>query len=125
MRQMSVWYFDSEHELDAPSKILLDQKLDELFQSEEEPGIYAVVLYNDPVNGFDFVTKVIKDVFGYSTRKAIWLMLKAHFTGKSQLWSGAFNKASEKRKAMVSFGPDPNMVHKGAQALQVTVEIQA
>ena len=121
MGQMSIWYFDLDQELDLSSKNALDQKLDELFQ-REEPGTYAVVLHNDPINGVDFVTRVIKDVFGYSTSKAIWLMLKAHFTGKSRLWCGPYKKACEKMQLMVSFGPDPNLLHKGAEALRVTLE---
>lgn len=120
---MSVWYFDIDQGLDASSKNALDQKLDELLQSDK-PGSYGVVLYNDPINGVDFVTKVIKEVFGYSTSKAIWLMLKAHFTGKSLLWCGPHKEARHKVAWMVSFGPDPNMVHKGAEALRVELERQ-
>ncbi len=118
---MGISYFDIDKELDVSSKNALDRKLNELFQ-HEEPGKYAVILHNDPINGVDFVTGVIKKVFGYSTGIAIWLMLKAHFTGKSRLWCGPYRQAREKMSSMISFGPDPNMVHKGAETLRVTVE---
>lgn len=118
---MSYFYFEIDKELDQASKLKIDTKLKELLQTEE-PGTFSVILHNDPINGVDYVTGIIKEVFGYSTAKAIWLMLKAHFTGKSSLWSGSYEQANEKMNKVVSFGPDPNMAHKGAEPLKVTVE---
>ncbi|TGD70682.1 ATP-dependent Clp protease adaptor ClpS [Mangrovimicrobium sediminis] len=118
---MQPMYFELDKELDSASKLDIDKKLKELFQLDE-PGTFSVVLYNDPINGVDYVTGVIKDVFGYSTTKAIWLMLKAHFTGKSSLWSGAHNEAKERMAQIVARGPDPNMLHKGAEPLKVSVQ---
>ena len=118
---MSFLYFELDKELDQASKLDIDKKLKELLEIDE-PGLFTVVLHNDPVNGLDFVTGIIKKVFGYNTRKAIWLMLKAHFTGKSSLWSGDHNQAKEKMNQMVSYGPDLNMLHKGAEPLKITIE---
>lgn len=120
-RTMSLSYFEIDKELDQASKLEFDKQLKALFQLDE-PGTFSVVLHNDPVNGVDYVTGIIKEVFGYSTSKAVWLMLKAHFIGKSSLWSGRHSQAKEKMNQMVSFGPDPNMSHKGAEPLKVTVE---
>ena len=120
---MNIEYFDIDDFTDIESKEYIDTKLKELSKSEKL-GKYAVILHNDPINGVDYVTKVIKNVFGYSTSKAIWLMLKAHFTGKSILWSGSNVEASRKKDKMISFGPDPNMLHKGPEPIKVTVEKQ-
>lgn len=115
-------YFDRNKGFDlSSSKTIIDKELKELFQTEKSKK-FAVILHNDPVNGVEYVTKVIKDVFNYSVSKSIWLMLKAHFTGKSTLWIGSQKKAEEKKNKMISYGPDPRMVHKGAQPLKVTVE---
>lgn len=118
---MTTSYFEIDTELDQSSKLKIDKKLKELFQLDE-PGTFSVILYNDSINGVDYVTGIIKEVFGYSTGKAIWLMLKAHFSGKSVLWTGAHEKAHEKTNQMLAFGPDPNMIHKGAEPLKVIVE---
>ena len=118
---MSFIHFEIDKDLDHASKLDIDSKLKEIFQLDT-PGTFTVVLHNDPINGVDYVTRIIKEVFGYSTRKAIWLILKAHFTGKSRLWSGEHKAATEKKNQMISFGPDPNMSHKGAKPLMVTVE---
>lgn len=114
-------HFDINKDVDLASKIEIDKKLKELFQLEQA-GTYSVILHNDPINNMEFVTRVIKNVFGYSTSKSIWLMLKAHFTGKSLLWTGSFREAHNKRSKMLSHGPDPTMRHKGAEPLTVTVE---
>lgn len=96
-------------------------RLDEL-SKHSQPKIYAVILHNDPVNSVEYVTEVIRDVFGYRTRKAVWLMLKAHITGKSRLWSGPLESAESKKNEMISRGPDPTRKHKNPDPLTVTLE---
>jgi len=115
------WYFKTSESLSFSPKTTIDEKLKELFQTEEQ-GKFSVVLHNDPINGMEYVVGVIKQVFRYSTAKAVWLMLKAHCTGKSILWIGSKKKAEIKRNKMCSFGPDPKMTHKWARTLTVTVE---
>ncbi|MGF1528771.1 MAG: ATP-dependent Clp protease adaptor ClpS [Candidatus Competibacterales bacterium] len=109
-----------DHDGTAAASCLKDW-LDEITQ-DDRAGKFAVVLHNDPFNSVEYVTKVIRAVFGYSLAKAVWLMLKAHFTGKATLWLGARLEAERKKAAMIAHGPDPLMVHRGAQALTVTVE---
>ena len=44
---------------------------------------YAVVLHNDPMNGFDYVVRILQKVFGYGMTRAIWLTMKAHVSGQT------------------------------------------
>jgi len=118
---MSLVYFDFNKDADLSFKIEISKKLKELLQLEGA-GTYSIVLHNDPINTMEFVTKVIKNVFGYSISKSIWLMLKAHFKGTSILWAGSFLEANDKRNKIISHGPDPTMRHKGAKPLTVTIE---
>jgi ATP-dependent Clp protease adaptor protein ClpS len=83
---------------------------------------YAVVLHNDDVNGFEFVVGVLQKVFRYGALKAFWLTLKAHLTGRSVVWSGSLEVAELKAEQVRGCGPDPNMAHRGAQPLGVSVE---
>ena len=83
---------------------------------------YAVILHNDDINGMDFVISVLRKVFGYSTIKAARLMWQAHTAGRSVLWTGSFEVAEFKALQVQSCGPDPHMVHRGAAALNVSVE---
>jgi ATP-dependent Clp protease adaptor protein ClpS len=83
---------------------------------------YAVVLHNDDVNGFDYVVGVLRKVFNYGRLKAFWLTLKAHVSGRSVVWTGSLEVAELKADQLRSCGPDPNMKHRGATPLGVTVE---
>lgn len=83
---------------------------------------HAVVLHNDPVNGFEYVVGVLKRVFGYPTPKAFWLTMKAHLSGRSIVWTGTLEVAELKADQIRSCGPDPSMIASGACSLSVSVE---
>lgn len=83
---------------------------------------YAVVLHNDDINGMDFVVGVLRKVFNYGRVKAVWLMLKAHVSGQVIVWTGSLEVAELKADQLRSCGPDPNMKHRGAPPLSVSVE---
>lgn len=113
--------FVKKKNLEQAANIDLDLSPERVLHRQED-NQYAVILHNDPVNGVDFVVKVIRSVFAYPLSKAVRLMLQAHFSGRSTLWVGSQNKAQEKRSAMIAHGPDPNRVEHGAQPLTVTIE---
>jgi ATP-dependent Clp protease adaptor protein ClpS len=88
---------------------------------EEQPP-YSVILHNDDINGFDYVIKVLRKVFGYGYPKAFWHTMQAHISGRSAVWTGSLEVAELRAEQIVSCGPDPAMAHKGARPLRVTVE---
>jgi ATP-dependent Clp protease adaptor protein ClpS len=90
-------------------------------RTQRQPS-YAVVLHNDDINGFDYVVGVLCKVFGYKQAKAFWLTLKAHYAGRSIVWSGALEVAELKADQVRACGPDPQMISAGAQPLRVSVE---
>src|SRR5690242_19867582 len=83
---------------------------------------YAVILHNDPVNGFDFVVGALRKVFRYTGAKAFLLTLRAHATGKCIVWSGSFEVAEFKAEQLRSCGADPRKIRAGATTLGVTLE---
>ena len=83
---------------------------------------YAVVLHNDHLNTATFVVTVLRKVFGYGRTKATVLMLQAHRTGRSIVWTGTLELAELKADQVRSCGPDPITAHRGAQQLTVTLE---
>jgi ATP-dependent Clp protease adaptor protein ClpS len=83
---------------------------------------YAVVLHDDPVNGFDFVMGVLKKVFRYNVGKAFALTLRAHPTGRCHVWVGSLEVAELKAEQIQSCGPDPRKKAEGATALGVSLE---
>ncbi len=54
---------------------------------------WKVVVYDDPVNLMDYVTKVFQKVFGYSKEKAEVLMREVHDAKRSVVWTGNREKA--------------------------------
>ena len=83
---------------------------------------YAVVLHNDDLNGMDHVVMALRKVFNYGRTKCVWLMMKAHVTGQSIIWTGSLEVAELKADQLKSCGPDPSMKQKGATSLSVTIE---
>jgi ATP-dependent Clp protease adaptor protein ClpS len=83
---------------------------------------YAVVLHNDDVNGMEHVVGALRKVFNYDLMKAVGLMLQAHQTGRSIVWTGTLELAELKADQLRSCGPDPNMRDRGACPLGVSVE---
>jgi ATP-dependent Clp protease adaptor protein ClpS len=83
---------------------------------------YAVILHNDDVNSFEFVIQVLQKVFHYDVQKAVSLMLQAHETGRSIVWTGSLEVAELKADQIRSCGPDPLMLHNGAAPLGVSIE---
>jgi len=116
-----IYKFDESSDFDTKTKEIVEEKIKEI-QALEREGTYSVVLHNDPINNIDYVVEVVVKVFGYGIAKALWLTLKAHFSGRSMLWSGGFKKAKSNASHIISFGPDPRCIEKGATSLTVTVE---
>ena len=49
---------------------------------------WNVVVYDDPVNLMDYVTRVFMKIFGYPEQRAKTLMMEVHTQGRSLVWSG-------------------------------------
>ncbi len=72
--------------------------LDEITITELETDIdldlpWNVVVHDDPVNLMNFVTLILKRVFGYPQEKAEALMIEVHNLGRSIVWTGNREKA--------------------------------
>lgn len=83
---------------------------------------YAVILHNDDQNGMDHVILVLRKVFQYEAEKCVQLMMEAHKTGRSVVWTGLLEPAELKADQIRSCGPDPVMKVHGAGTLAVTIE---
>ena len=54
---------------------------------------WDVLLWDDPVNTMEYVSKVLRKVFALSKEKAERLMMEAHTHGKTAAWSGEKSQA--------------------------------
>ena len=60
---------------------------------EELDRMWNVLVWNDPVNGMDYVIFVFQRIFGYTVDLARKLMLEVHHEGKSLVASEPREKA--------------------------------
>ncbi len=49
---------------------------------------WNVLVFDDPVNLMEYVTKVFQKVFGYPRERAEKLMMTVHEAGQALVWSG-------------------------------------
>ena len=75
-------------ETDTEITILPSEEVDE---SLDQP--WHVLIYDDPVNLMQYVTMVIRRVFGYPENTASRMMMEVHTRGKSIVWTGERERA--------------------------------
>ncbi|MEM9081938.1 MAG: ATP-dependent Clp protease adapter ClpS [Verrucomicrobiota bacterium] len=54
---------------------------------------WKVVVYDDPVNLMEYVTRVFQKIFGYERQRAEELMMEVHEAKKAIVWTGQREKA--------------------------------
>jgi ATP-dependent Clp protease adaptor protein ClpS len=65
---------------------------------------WIVLVWNDPVNTFNYVTFVFQKLFGYSREKATRLMLQVHHEGKAVVASGTREKCETDVARLHAYG---------------------
>jgi len=72
---------------------------------------WNVIVYDDPVNLMEYVTKVLMKIFGYPKGKASAMMMEVHNLGRSIVWSGEKERAElyvqQLHQAQLSAGMEP------------------
>lgn len=57
--------------------------------STELTSAWNILVFDDPVNLMEYVTKVLQKVFSYPRERAEDLMMTVHTAGKALVWTGA------------------------------------
>ncbi|MBB80801.1 MAG: ATP-dependent Clp protease adapter ClpS [Roseibacillus sp.] len=57
--------------------------------STDLASAWNILVFDDPVNLMEYVTKVLQKVFAYPREQAEDLMLTIHTAGKALVWTGA------------------------------------
>jgi ATP-dependent Clp protease adaptor protein ClpS len=77
---------------------------------------YHVILENDDYHSQEFVVNVLRKALGYSAERAFQLMMLAHTSGRSVVWTGPKEVAELKADQIRTF-------HEGAHGpLHCTIE---
>jgi ATP-dependent Clp protease adaptor protein ClpS len=64
---------------------------------------YNVILENDDHHSVEFVVDVLSKALGYSAERSFQLMMQAHTTGRSVVWTGSKEVAELKADQIQSF----------------------
>ncbi len=64
---------------------------------------YNVILENDDHHSAEFVVEVLQKALGYAQERAMRLMMQAHTTGRSAVWTGPKEVAELKADQIRSF----------------------
>lgn len=64
---------------------------------------YNVILLNDDHHSMEFVIGVLTKVLGCSNERAFQLMLEAHESGRSIIWTGSKEVAELKQEQVITF----------------------
>ena len=65
---------------------------------------WVVLLWNDPVNTMEYVSKAVCRVFSYTAAQAERVMLAAHQAGKAPAWTGEREVAEQHCRALHGWG---------------------
>ncbi len=65
---------------------------------------WIVLVWNDPINTFAYVTFVFQKLFGYSLEKARTLMLQVHNEGKAVVSAGTREKCEADVARLHAYG---------------------
>jgi ATP-dependent Clp protease adaptor protein ClpS len=81
----------------------LDIDFDQMLANELDLP-YDVVLHNDEVNTFEYVTVVLIKVFTYPPGRARTLAERTHNDGQAVVWSGARDEAVTYTQTLLGHG---------------------
>jgi len=95
-------------------------------QTKEEQEVkkqppYNVILHNDDDHSFDYVIRMLKELFAHPEEKG-WLMAEeVHTKGKVIVCTTSLERAELKRDQIHAFGPDP-LIPRCAGSMSATIE---
>jgi ATP-dependent Clp protease adaptor protein ClpS len=68
---------------------------------------YNVVLLNDDDHSFEYVIRMLKELFAHSEQRGFLMALEVHERGRCIVCTTSLERAELKRDQIHAFGPDP------------------
>ena len=90
----------------SDTAVLPEQKTDTDEQTKRQPP-YHVILLNDDDHTFDYVIRMLKELFGHPEEKGFLMALEVHEKGKVVVCTTSLERAELKRDQIHAYGPDP------------------
>jgi len=81
---------------------------------------YHVILLNDNDHSFDYVIRMMKELFGHPEPKGFQIATEVHEKGRAIVCTTSLERAELKRDQIHAYGPDPLIPRcKGAMSAMI------
>jgi ATP-dependent Clp protease adaptor protein ClpS len=96
-----------------------EKKTQEEQKTRRQPP-YNVILLNDDDHTFDYVIRMLRQLFGHSEQKGYMLAVEVHTKGRVIVDTTSLERAELKRDQIHAFGPDPLLARcKGSMSAEI------
>lgn len=82
---------------------------------------YNVILHNDDDHSYDYVIRMLKELFAHPEEKGFQMAEEVDRTGKVIVCTTSMERAELKRDQIHAFGPDP-LIPRCAGSMSATIE---
>jgi ATP-dependent Clp protease adaptor protein ClpS len=96
------------------------RKTKEKQETKKQPP-YHVILHNDDDHSFDYVIRMLKELFAYPEEKGFQMADEVHNKGKVIVCTTSLERAELKRDQIHAFGPDP-LIERCAGSMSASIE---
>jgi ATP-dependent Clp protease adaptor protein ClpS len=103
----------------SDTAVLPEQQTDTQDKTKRQPP-YNVILLNDDDHTFDYVIRMLKELFGYPEEKGFLMALEVHESGRVVVCTTSMERAELKRDQIHAYGPDPLLARcKGSMSAYI------
>jgi ATP-dependent Clp protease adaptor protein ClpS len=90
-------------------------------RTRKEPN-YHVIIWNDEEHSYEYVTRMLMTLFGYSEAKAYNITWEVDHAGKGIAFTSHQELAELKRDQILAYGADPAMPSVSKGSIRATIE---
>src|SRR5262245_1993183 len=90
----------------SETTVVPEKKAKEEHDVKRQPP-YHVILHNDDDHTFDYVIRMLKELFGHPDERGYQMALEVHTRGRVIVCTTSLERAELKRDQIHAFGPDP------------------
>lgn len=97
-----------------------ERKTKEEHEVKKQPP-YNVILHNDDDHSFDYVIRMLKELFAHPEEKGFLMAEEVHTKGKVIVCTTSLERAELKRDQIHAYGPDP-LIPRCAGSMSASIE---
>ncbi len=100
--------------------VLPEERTEEQIRSRRQPP-YHVILFNDDDHTYDYVIRMLKELFAHPEEKGYQLAKKVDTEGRVIVCTTSMERAELKRDQIHAYGPDP-LLERCKGSMSATIE---